>query len=111
MEACFVPASDGGSIIASSQPGDQSMTDRFANTQSSLSSPASGGIAVEPSDENSLFETSRALYVGFGGSLRVRMLSGESLDFTGVPTGALLPVRVTQVFMTGTTARNIVALF
>lgn len=87
------------------------MTDRFANTQSSLSSPASGGTAVLPDDDNLLPETSRALYVGAGGSLRVQMLSGESLDFTSVPTGALLPLRVTQVFATGTTARNIVALF
>jgi hypothetical protein len=87
------------------------MTDRFANTQSSLSSPASGGIAVEPNDETSLTETSRALYVGSGGTLRVRMLSGETLDFTGISTGALLPIRVTQVLASGTSARNIVALF
>jgi hypothetical protein len=87
------------------------MTDRFANTQSSLSSPASGGTAVQPSDEAPLPETSRALYIGLGGTLRVRMLSGESLDFIGVATGALLPIRVSQVFTTGTSARNIVALF
>jgi hypothetical protein len=87
------------------------MTDRFANTQSSLSSPASGGIAVEPSDEISLSETSRALYVGSGGSLRVRMLSGEILDFIGVSAGVLLPIRVTQVLASGTSGRNIVALF
>ena len=87
------------------------MTDRFANTQSSLSSPASSGTAIQPSDETPLPETSRALYIGAGGSLRVRMLSGESLDFEGVPAGALLPVRVTHVFATGTTARNLVALF
>jgi hypothetical protein len=86
------------------------MTDRFANTQSSLSSPASGGLVVLPSDEVPLPETSRALYVGAAGSITVKMLSGDSITFEGVARGALLPIRVTQVFQTGTTAGAIVAL-
>jgi hypothetical protein len=86
------------------------MPDRFANTQSSLSSPASSGFAVTPSDAESLQEASRALYVGSGGNLSVRMLSGEILALANVPGGTLLPLRVTAVLSTGTTAASIAAL-
>ncbi len=92
------------------EKGEPLMTDRFANTQSSLSSPASSGFAVTPSDTGNLAETSRALYVGQGGDLMVRMLSGESVNFANVPSGSLLPLRVTAVLTTGTTAGAIVAL-
>ena len=86
------------------------MSDRFANTQSSLSSPASSGFAVTPSDAGSFSETSRALYVGSGGNLSVRMLSGETLTLANVPAGVLLPLRATAVLATGTTASAITAL-
>lgn len=87
------------------------MTDPFANTQPSLSSPASAGMAVIPSDANALPVTSRALYIGSGGTLTIRMMSGDDLTFVGVPSGSFLPIRVTQVHATGTTASAIVALF
>jgi len=86
------------------------MSDRFANTQSSLSSPASSGFSVTPSDADSLAETSRALYVGASGNLAVRMLSGEVLNLANVPAGCVLPLRVTAVLATGTTASAIAAL-
>ncbi len=86
------------------------MSDRFANTQSSLSSPASSGFAVTPSDSAGFSETSRAIYVGSGGNLSVRMLSGEVLTLANVPTGLLLPLRATAVLATGTTASAITAL-
>ncbi|AYD03429.1 hypothetical protein [Neorhizobium sp. NCHU2750] len=87
------------------------MTDPFANTQPSLSSPASAGITVTPSDTESLSTTSRALFVGNAGTLAVRMLSGDTLTFAGVSAGSFLPLRVTQVLSTGTSASAIVALF
>jgi hypothetical protein len=87
------------------------MTDPFANTQPSLSSPASAGNTVTPSDTATFLVPSRALYVGDGGSLAVRMLSGDDLTFTAVSSGSFLPIRVVQVHSTGTTAGAIVALF
>ncbi len=87
------------------------MTDPFANTQPSLSSPASAGIAVTPSDTVNFSVPSRALYVGSGGTLAIGMLSGDDLTFIGVPSGSFLPVRANQVLSTGTTASAIVALF
>lgn len=87
------------------------MADPFANTQPSLSSPASGGSPVIPSDSEPLQSASRAIYVGGGGALSVRMVSGDTLSFTGVPAGSFLPLRVAQVLATGTSASGIVALF
>lgn len=87
------------------------MADPFANTQPSLSSPASAGSAVTPSDAGTLPVPSRALYIGNGGTLAIRMLSGDELTFAGVSSGSFLPIRVRQVLSTGTTAGAIVALF
>ncbi|WP_105428729.1 hypothetical protein [Neorhizobium sp. T6_25] len=86
------------------------MPDRFANTQASLSGPAASGFAITPSDSTDLPETTRALYVGTGGHLSVRMLSGETLTLSNVPAGGLLPLRVIRVFATGTTAVAIAGL-
>ncbi|CDZ26305.1 hypothetical protein [Neorhizobium galegae] len=86
------------------------MPDRFANTQASLSGPAASGFSITPSDSSDLPETTRALYVGTGGHLSVRMLSGETLALSNVPAGGLLPLRVTRVFATGTTAAAITGL-
>ncbi|TNM66393.1 spike base protein, RCAP_Rcc01079 family [Aliirhizobium smilacinae] len=87
------------------------MPDPFANTQPSLSSPASAGMAVTPSDTTALSVSSRAIYIGSGGTLAIRMISGDDLTFIGVPSGSFLPIRVSQVHATGTTASAIVALF
>jgi len=86
------------------------MPDRFANTQASLSGPASSGFSITPSDSTDLPETVRALYVGTGGNLSVRMLSGETLTLANVPAGSLLPLRVTRVFANATTASAIAGL-
>lgn len=87
------------------------MTDPFANTQPSLSGPAASAVSVTPSDGGDLAQPSRALYVAAAGNLAVRMLTGEAATFASVPAGSLLPIRVTRVLATGTTATGIVALF
>lgn len=86
------------------------MTDRFEGHAAALHSPASDGFAVTPSDITPLPETTRALYIGSAGSVSVVMQSGATLLFSGLPSGALLPLRVAQVRATGTTAGAIVGL-
>lgn len=51
------------------------------------------------------------LYVGTGGDLRVMTAGGDDVVFTGVVSGAFLPVQVIRVYSTNTTASNIVALW
>jgi hypothetical protein len=86
------------------------MSDRFASHAPSLTGPASSGFAIVPDDTLLLPETTRALFVGSGGSLAVEMVSGVALTFEAVADGALLPVRVSRVLATGTTAGAIVGL-
>jgi hypothetical protein len=87
-----------------------------------LDSPATWASAVVPSDTDdlpgtpatstspSVPGTTRALYVGGTRDVRVRMRGGNDVTFAAVPTGTVLPIRVTRVFLTGTTATNIIAM-
>jgi hypothetical protein len=48
--------------------------------------------------------------VGGAGNMRVTMLGGGIVTFTGLPVG-WHPIRVTRVWATNTTATNIVAVW
>ena len=79
--------------------------------------PGTGGIAgtsavaVTPSDTVDLTYVSRALWVGgTSGTITAIMADGTTVLFSGVPTGTLLPIRVSRVKATGTTATLIVAI-
>lgn len=67
--------------------------------------------AVTPSDSTVILVT-RALYVGVGGNIAVGMgYDSSQVTFVNVPTGSILPIQVSQVLATGTTATNIIALY
>ena len=51
------------------------------------------------------------LYIGGAGNLRVLTAGGDDVTFNGVLAGSFLPVQVTRVFVTGTSATNIIALW
>ena len=51
------------------------------------------------------------LYIGAAGNLRVLTAGGDDVTFTGINTGAFIPVQVLRVFATGTTAASIIALW
>ena len=51
------------------------------------------------------------LYIGTPGNVRVKTVGGDDVTFTGVYAGQFFPVQVIQVFTTGTTAGEIVALW
>ena len=86
------------------------MPDRFQYSTPSLSGPAAHAFAVTPNDSSDLSETTRALYVGTAGSVAVVMASGASVSFGTIASGTVLPVRVTRVLATGTTASAILGL-
>ena len=70
--------------------------------------PASFAEVVVPGVDFST--TSRGIYVGTGGDLTVIMAGdGAAVTFVGVPDGALLPVRCTQV--TSAVATSMLVLF
>jgi hypothetical protein len=74
--------------------------------------PALHGAAVTPHDSNALVGgATRAVYVGGAGNLSVIMEGGETVTLVGVVAGSTLPICVTHVRSTNTTATNIVALW
>jgi hypothetical protein len=70
--------------------------------------PARGGAAVTKSD--STVVNFRALYVGGTGDVAVTAEDGNDVTFESVPAGSILPISVTKVLSTGTTATKIVGL-
>lgn len=80
-----------------------------AHTGAASTAPAGYGLAVTPSDSAALYVT-RALYVGTAGNVAVADLNGN-VTYANVPSGSILPVQVTKVLSSGTTASNIVALY
>ena len=81
---------------------------------------ASRAVLVVPSDtqeipnpaaQNGLGNYGCVLYVGVAGNLRVTTVAGDDVTFENIQNGSFFPVQVKQVFSTGTTADNIIALW
>ncbi|MDA8654358.1 hypothetical protein N9M50_04440 [Alphaproteobacteria bacterium] len=85
--------------------------DIFSNRIVAASDPAQAAKLVVPSDTIDLTNVSRALYIGRTGDVSVVMVSGQSVSFTDVAAGTILPLRVQKVNASGTTASEIVALW
>ena len=77
----------------------------------SVIAPAARAAAVAPHDVNALAETAKALFVGTGGDVVARGVSGGDALFRNVPSGTVLPFRAQFVRATGTTAADILALY
>jgi hypothetical protein len=66
---------------------------------------ASDAYSVTPSDATT--QRAAALFVGGAGNVAVKTEDGTTLTFTNVQAGSILPVRVSQVLATNTTATTI----
>jgi hypothetical protein len=64
--------------------------------------------AVVPSDVTTLGQFPR-IYIGGAGNVTVEDVAGNAVLFTAPPVGSLLPIRVSRVRATGTTATAMVA--
>lgn len=91
------------------------ITDNFRSSATGLMAPIVKAFAITPTDDTMLSELPRELYIGTGGTLVVKYLSGNTLDtlgsaitYTNVPNGFRLPDRVASVQATGTTCSGIV---
>jgi len=86
----------------------QSTQNQFSALHASAITPADADLATD--------EYPRGIYVGTTGNVAVRMagdgqIGDQDVTFIGVPAGTLLPISVSRVLATGTTASNIVALY
>lgn len=87
-------------------------TDNFASHVPGTTSPAGNAVAVTPHNSTDLTIASRALWIGGAGNISVEMVGGQSaVVFTGIPAGTWMPLRVTRVNSTNTTATSIVAVY
>lgn len=85
--------------------------DKFSDFPTTLTAPGRDAAPVLPDDLADLPTLPRALYVGQGGTLAVRMAGGQEVAFENLQGGMILPVRVRRVMATGTTATSLVALW
>jgi hypothetical protein len=85
--------------------------DTFKKHTRSLTSPPEHAVAISPADDVDLAVVTRALYVGSGGDMSVRMYDGSVVTLANVPSGTMLPLRVDRVLATGTTAAAILGFW
>ena len=68
--------------------------------------------SVSNSDTADLSEEKAELYIGTGGHVKVNLFGGSTVVLKNVPSGTYLQgIFVTRVYRTGTTARDIVAIY
>lgn len=84
------------------------MSDDFKSYSASLRDPISSAQDVTPNDTSDLSKTTRAIYVGAPGDLRLTLVGGETVTFQSAGNG-WHPVRATRIWATGTTATSIMA--
>lgn len=66
---------------------------------------------ITPSDDTILDMWARAIRVGTAGDVKVTDIRGNDVTFVGVLAGETLPIWVSKVKATGTTASDIVGYF
>lgn len=82
------------------------MPDAFANRTRTPAAPAVAVYSITPDDENDLPQATIALNVATPGTVRVTTVQGTTEDIAIQP-GYAFPLRVTRVWLTGTTATGI----
>lgn len=87
------------------------MIDLFKSHARTLTSPPEHAIEIIPSDLNEQSHVTRALYVGGGGDVVVRLKEDVVVTLANVPSGTFLPLRIQQVLASGTTASAIVGFW
>jgi hypothetical protein len=87
------------------------MADNFANHSTGLDSPAGNAYQVTTSDGADQAFTTRGIYVGVAGNVKVTTAGGNAVTFVAVPAGSILPVRAARIWATGTTATNLIGMY
>jgi threonine dehydrogenase-like Zn-dependent dehydrogenase len=83
--------------------------DRYSDIPATPSQPATDLLPITPDDAADLAAVTLGLNVATPGAVRVTTKGGTTASVTLVP-GVILPLRVTRVWATGTTATGIVGL-
>lgn len=86
-------------------------TDSFSSFGKGYTTPATDGAQVTPDDSNDLGYVTRAVYIGGAGDVHVTLKYGAEITLRGVGAGTVLPIRVSRVWASNTTATDLVALW
>jgi len=73
-----------------------------------------GAYAITPSDTANIplpNGHSCVVYVGTGGNIQVTTSNGDTATFTNLNSGSILPVQVTKVWATSTTALGLIGIY
>jgi len=81
-----------------------------AHLPNTLEMPAVHAAVITPNDSTDLTNFPRALVIGTGGTLKVDTVGGETAIILTV-VSSILPLMVTRVYATDTTATDIVGLW
>ena len=86
------------------------MADAMHNVAAGPESPAWTAVVITADAGDLARIPTRGIYIGgTGGDVTVTMAGGGSVQFTGVPAGSVLPIRIDK--MTATTASQVIALY
>lgn len=85
--------------------------DRNLGDARSLSGPPENAFAVTPGDSTELDYVTRAIYVGGAGNLAVLTQGGQTVTFSNLPAGSMIPIRARRVMATNTTATLLIGLY
>lgn len=73
---------------------------------------AQGASQVTPDNSNDLLlSPTKGVYLGGGGDVKITMMSGDVVTFTGMAAGVIHPISAKRIHSTGTTATAIVAVY
>lgn len=85
--------------------------DPFSSASDSLIAPARDAFVITPSDISELPDATKALYVGTGGDIVLRLIGADTdVTLRNVVTGSVLALRLTAVRANGTTAADLIGL-
>ena len=85
--------------------------DPFEHASDSLIAPAKSAFQISPDDSSELMSATKAIFVGSGGDLTVRLIDNDvDVTFRNINSGTVLAIRARAIRFTGTTADDLVGL-
>lgn len=85
--------------------------DSHAGQVENLSSPCDNAAIITPNNDTDLIYVTRAVWVGGAGTINVTLAGGQTVLFSGIVAGTLLPLRITRVLSSSTSATDLVGIW
>ena len=76
-----------------------------------MNDSAQDAFAITPSDDDDLPHRTRAVYVGTGGNVKVKLRGGGIVTYTNVASGSRQPWQAVRIYDTDTTASGLIGEF